>query len=152
MSILNRSANHAIVISQAGVTLRVLQIIGNRVRIVVDAPHHIEIKRSQCLPLPPDMVVDRQLGENEIKTGGPDEDHDYMPSPEEIALACRALQSKWTSAERQRRVLGLIPQPKTGPRRIHRRLEPIAQVPTVKKKAAKSSAEAMPPASRDGKS
>jgi carbon storage regulator len=61
MLVLSRKAGEKVIIGD-GITVTVLEVIGNRIRIGIEAPNHIRILRAELLdhssdePLDPDLV------------------------------------------------------------------------------------------------
>jgi carbon storage regulator len=60
MLVLTRKSGESIVIDNQ-IEIRIVQIKGGRVRLAVDAPHHVRIVRHE--------LVDHETGDAEMRTG-----------------------------------------------------------------------------------
>lgn len=51
MLVLSRKEEESILIPDLGVTIKVLQVQGGRIKLAIDAPKAIPIRRTECQPL-----------------------------------------------------------------------------------------------------
>ena len=61
MLVLSRRKNEAVLIPDLGLTIKVLAIQGNQVRLGFDAPEFVEIFRQELLEASPDEATPQQL-------------------------------------------------------------------------------------------
>jgi carbon storage regulator len=59
MLVLSRKPNDGVVLPGLGITVRVLSVKGNTVRIGIEAPHDVQVVREELLELPlPEVAAD----------------------------------------------------------------------------------------------